>query len=81
MSATYVKLNDAARVVADWRHGAGGVSPYTVAKRYALEHGQAIVLRADGGGVFFTRVDRDDRPHTIISRRTVKDVRPDRSGD
>ena len=39
MSATYVDMGDAARVVADWRAGAGGVSAFTAAKHYALEHG------------------------------------------
>jgi hypothetical protein len=77
MSATYVTIGDAARVVADWRRGAGGVSAFTVARNYALKHGEAVVLKADGSGVFIKRVTPGDPGDRItISKRTVKDVRP-----
>lgn len=78
MSCTYVELDGSARTVADWRRGGGGVSAFTMAKRYALEHGAAIVLRADGAGVFFTRSKSSEGAGAFfkLSKRTVKDVRP-----
>ncbi len=80
MSCTYVHLDESARTVADWHRGGGGVSAFTIAKHYALKHGLAVVLRADGAGVFFTRSKSGDGAGAFfkLSKRTVKDVRPKR---